>query len=227
MKILIVEDNYELSETVQNYMEQEGAVCTTAYSKSDAMEALGAFVYDLVVLDIMLPDGSGLDILTHIKKVMHETGVLVVSAKDSLDDKLDGLNLGADDYITKPFHLSELNARLKSIYRRRNFGGKNEIIFNEISINVDTFEVQVLEKSLVLTKKEYELLIYFLANKDRALTKQSIAEHLWGDHVDLYDSFDFIYQHIKNLRRKITAAGSRDYITTIYGVGYRFNTSVS
>jgi len=150
--------------------------------------------------------------------------VLIISAKDSLDDKLVGLDLGADDYITKPFHLSELNARAKAVYRRKNFNNKKILECREILVDLDACEVKVSEKPVELTKKEYEILIYFISNQNRVITKQSIAEHLWGDQADFYDSFDFVYQHIKNLRKKIIHAGGGDYITTIYGMGYKFNT---
>ncbi|WP_020526681.1 response regulator transcription factor [Flexithrix dorotheae] len=226
MKILIVEDNKDLSENIFNYLSKEGNSCTQVFSQSEAIDAIVSFPYEIVILDIMLPDGNGLDVLQSLKAEQKDSGVLIISAKNSLDDKLKGLDYGADDYITKPFHLPELNARLKAIYRRRHFDGSNEIIFNEIKINTDTFEVFVNDTNLILTRKEYELLIYFLANKNRVLTKQSIAEHLWGDHVDLYDSFDFVYQHIKNLRKKITQLDGRDYINTIYGMGYKFNTNI-
>ena len=223
MKVLIVEDNKELSDNVRQYLSREGYVCNAAFSYQEAVSNIEAYEYDIVVLDIMLPDGNGLDVLKKLKAAQQATGVLIISARDSLNDKLAGLDYGADDYLTKPFHLSELNARLKAVYRRRNFDGQQKIIFNEITIDPDKFEVTVNEEALVLTRKEHELLIYFLANKNRVLTKQSIAEHLWGDQVDLYDSFDFVYQHIKNLRKKITKAGGKDYLQNIYGMGYKFN----
>lgn len=223
MKILIVEDNKELSENVRDYLSREGYICNSAFTYNEAVNSISAFEYDMLVLDIMLPDGNGLEVLKDLKKVQPTTGVLIISARDKLDDRLSGLDYGADDYLTKPFHLSELNARLKAVYRRRNFEGQQRIIFNEISIDPDKFEVTIHDEPLILTRKELELLEYFLANKNRVLTKQSIAEHLWGDQVDLYDSFDFVYQHIKNLRKKITKAGGKDYLQNIYGMGYKFN----
>jgi DNA-binding response OmpR family regulator len=175
-----------------------------------------------VVLDIGLPDGSGLDLLKLLKQQRNQAGVLIISAKNSLDDKLIGLDLGADDYITKPFHLAELNARIKSILRRRNFEGNHEVIFQEIRVNTDTFDTLVNDQPVTLTQKEQELLLYFISNKNRVLTKESIAEHLWGDHMDMADSFDFIYTHIKNLRRKIAQKGGKNYLQTVYGIGYKF-----
>lgn len=227
MKILIVEDQKDLSDNIVQYLRREGTQAQQALDCEQALEALSGGSFDVVLLDIMLPDGNGLDVLRAVKYEYPQSGVLIISAKDALDDKLEGLDLGADDYLTKPFHLSELNARIKAIYRRRNFEGQDKIVFNEISIQPDTLEVLVNDDQLALTRKEYELLLYFMANKNRVLTKQAIAEYLWGSQLDLYDSFDFVYQHIKNLRKKITEAGGADYITTIYGLGYKFNTRKS
>lgn len=221
MKVLIVEDNPELASNMSGYLDQEGYVVEKVADLNSGMEKLYAFNYDVVVLDIMLPDGSGLDILKSIKHKSPEMGVLVISAKNSLEDRLKGLDLGADDYLSKPFHLAELNARLKAIYRRRSQSGSHLLLFNEISLDPENFEVKVNDHYIELTKKEYELLHYLVVNQNRLLTKQTIAEHLWGDYVDLGDSFDFVYQHIKNLRKKITSAGGGDYIKTIYGAGYK------
>ncbi len=226
MKILLVEDSRELSENISAYLTKEGYVCEQAFTYYEATDKLAVFRYDIVVLDIMLPDGNGLDVLHLIRDLEKQPGVLIISAKNALDDRIRGLDLGADDYLTKPFHLAELNARLKAIYRRRHFEGQQVIDFNEIRVNTDTLEVEVNGRLLNLTRKEYELLVFFLANKNRVLTKQTIAEHLWGDHMDFTDNFDFVYQHIKNLRKKLTAAGGEDYLTNVYGVGYRFNETV-
>lgn len=223
MKILIVEDEAELLGNILAYLDQGDIVCESAATYSAAEDKILSFPYDIVVLDIMLPDGNGIDLLRELKKHQPETGVLIISAKNALDDRLEGLELGADDYLTKPFHLSELNARLRAIYRRRKFQGYKEVQFHEIAVNTDTHDVMVHDNPLILTLKEYELLIFFIANKNRVLPKQTIAEHLWGDHVDLQDSFDYVYQHIKNLRKKITAAGGDDYIRTIYGLGYKWS----
>jgi DNA-binding response OmpR family regulator len=223
MKVLIVEDEVSLAESIENYLYQEGYRCELAYTFAKASEKVNLYNYDCVVVDIGLPDGSGLNIIKEIKKSKSNAGIIIISARNALDDKIDGLEIGADDYLTKPFHLSELNARIKSLIRRRSFNGSNEIIFNEITINPDNFEVFVNSQLLTLTKKEYDLLLYFLSNKNRVVTKESIAEHLWGDNMDLIDSYDFIYTHIKNLRRKMVEKGGNDYIQTIYGTGYKFN----
>lgn len=223
MKLLLVEDEKALLDNMLAYLNRGDIVCEAAATFREAQDKLLSFAYDIVVLDIMLPDGNGLQLLRLLKDAQPEAGVLIVSAKNALDDRVQGLELGADDYLTKPFHLPELNARLKAIYRRRKFQGHKAVQFNEISINTDTHDATVHDTTLTLTLKEYELLLFFIANKNRVLTKQTIAEHLWGDHVDLQDSFDFVYQHIKNLRKKITAAGGEDYIKTIYGLGYKMN----
>ncbi len=222
MKVLLVEDHVDLAKNMHTYLSKEGYVCEVSESVEKAMSKLGGFKYDVMVLDIMLPDGNGLDILRWVKQTDSEMGVLILSAKNSLQDKIDGLELGADDYLAKPFHLAELNARLKSIFRRRQLQGSSVIEYQGIQIDTEKHEVKVKEVLLDLTRKEYELLLYFLVNKNRVLTKQSIAEHLWGDYIDALDSFDFVYQHIKNLRKKITQAGGKDLIQTMYGSGYKF-----
>jgi len=223
MKILIVEDNYDLAENMSLYLKKEGHICETANNLMQAESKLAGFEYDIILLDIMLPDGHGLDLLKYIKSDPDlDTGLIIVSAKNALEDKIHGLDLGADDYLTKPFHLSELNARVKAIYRRRHLEGQQRVVFNEIEMDPDTKEVYVKGQLLNLTRKEYEMLLYFISNKNRVLTKQNIAEHLWGDHVDFLDSFDFVYQHIKNLRKKIMQAGGNDYLTNVYGMGYKF-----
>jgi len=223
MKILIIEDEPALNESILFYLKNEGFICETALNYSEASQKINDYDYDVIVVDIMLPDGSGLDIVRELKANYLDTGIIILSAKDSLDDKLLGLDLGADDYITKPFHLAELNSRIKSVIRRRKFNGNKEIIFNEIQIDPATAEVTVNAEIINLTKKEYDLLLFFISNKNRVLTKETIAEHLWGDNIDMIDSFDFIFTHIKNLRKKIVSNKGKDYIKTIYGMGYKFS----
>ena len=227
MKVLVIEDNKTIAHTIQEYLSGEGYICEVGFTYFEAENKLISFPYDCVVLDIMLPDGNGLDILRFIRAEKIETSVLIISAKNALDDKITWLDLGADDYLTKPFHLPELHARLKAIYRRKNLKGDTSITYQEISINTDTLEVLVNGSLLDLTKKEYDLLLYFLINKNRVLTRQSIAEHLWGDYTDNLANFDFVYQHVKNLRKKISAAGGKEYIGTVYGLGYKFDTSIA
>lgn len=223
MKVLIIEDNLELAENIQEFLMREGYVCELCYSHQEAQKKLISFAYDCIILDIMLPDGNGLNLLEFIKTEKIASSILIISAKNSLDDKVTGLELGADDYLTKPFHLPELHARLKAIYRRKNLKGDSTVSFKEISVNTDTMEARVNDQLLDLTKKEFNLLLYFLVNKNRVLTRQSIAEHLWGDYTDNLSNFDFVYQHVKNLRKKITAADGKEYIETVYGLGYKFN----
>ncbi len=221
MKVLLVEDQADLSANIKSYLEREGYVCETAESYSSAIEKVYGYEYDLISLDLMLPDGDGLDLLKTVKTKWPQVGVLIISAKNSLANRVEGLNLGADDYLSKPFHMAELNARLKAIYRRKNQQGENKIEFEGIEIDMDKHEAAVGEEILDLTRKEFDLLHYMVVNKNRLLTKQAIAEHLWGDYMDMADSFDFVYQHIKNLRKKITAAGGKDMIHTVYGTGYK------
>jgi len=225
MKILLIEDEKELSSTIQSYLTKGNYLCETALTYDSAMEKVHLYRYDCVIVDITLPDGNGLDIIQQLKKDHSETGIIIISAKNSLDDKIVGLDIGADDYLTKPFHLSELNARVKSIIRRRHFAGTNEIVMNEIRIVPEQMEVFIHNVEIELTKKEFDLLMFFLSNKNRVLTREAIAEHLWGEEIDLADSYDFIYTHIKNLRKKMVENNGRDYIRTIYGIGYKFVTS--
>ncbi len=222
MKILIIEDEPALRETIAGYFLKEGYVCEAAEDFHTAAEKVTLYEYDLVVLDISLPGGNGLDVLRQLKKIHPETGVLILSAKNSLDDKITGLDLGADDYLTKPFHLPELNARVKALLRRRFFKGSQSVVFEEIEIDPTNNVMQVHGKPVELTKKEYDLLLYFITNKNRVLTKAAIAEHLWGDYMDLADNFDLVYSHIKNLRKKIMQHGGNDYIKTVYGMGYKW-----
>lgn len=222
MKVLIVEDEMELLIAIGNYLTKENYICELAENFLKAEEKLAIYEYDIILLDITLPDGNGLDLLNLIKKRQVKSGVIIVSARNSVDDKISGLDLGADDYITKPFHLSELNSRIKAVIRRRQFDGSNQLIFNEITINTESKTVQVKASEISLTKKEYDLLLFFIVNKNRVLTKEAIAEHLWNDNIDLVNSFDFIYVHLNNIRKKIKNAGGTDYFKTIYGMGYKF-----
>lgn len=225
MKILLIEDELELLSSIRNYLEMEGYVVEVAMDFPQAVDKAAAYDYDCVLVDITLPRGNGLDIIKQLKHDKSKAGIIIISAKDSLSDKVSGLDLGADDYLSKPFHLFELNARIKALVRRKNFDGNNEIAVNEIKIATDSRQVFVNELEVILTTKEYELLIYFISNKNRVVSKGAVVEHLWGDNADRLDSYDFIYNHIKNLRKKLVEAGCRDYLQTIYGIGYNFKTS--
>lgn len=220
MKLLIIEDEEELSNSIVSYMKGEEYLCETAADFNTALSKIDQFDYDCILLDISLPGGSGLEILKELKANNKLDGVLIISAKNSLDDRVAGLRLGADDYLPKPFHLSELSARVASIIRRRTLAGSHILPFNEISINTDEKRATVNLKPLDLTRKEYEMLLYFVINKRKVISKNAIAEHLWGD--DTYGSMDFIYTHIKNLRKKLQDAGCGDYVQSVYGMGYRF-----
>jgi DNA-binding response OmpR family regulator len=225
MKVLIIEDERSLSDSIVEYLDGEGHLCEVVYTYEDAVEKIELYLYDCMVVDINLPDGSGLDLIRLIKKRAISVGIIVVSARNSLDNRIEGLEIGADHYLTKPFHLAELNAHLKSIHRRISFNGSNELILNEIKLIPDDYRAFVLDQELVLTRKEYELLLFLVSNKNRIITKAGLAEHLWGDHMDSADSYDFIYTHIKNLRRELLKKGCKDYIKTIYGLGYKFDLS--
>lgn len=221
MKLLLIEDEPELVADISGYLKNEGYVCESVLSFNDAYLKIKLYEYDCIIVDITLPDGSGLDLITKMKKMAINSGILIISAKNSIGDKIKGLELGADDYLTKPFHLAEMNARIKSILRRRKFGGDNTIKFGSITVNTNKHEVVINNNSLELTKKEYEILLYLISNKEKILTKESIAEHIWGDQADAFDNLDFVYSQIKNLRRKITDSGGNDCIKSVYGIGYK------
>jgi DNA-binding response OmpR family regulator len=226
MKLLVVEDEIDLLRSIQAYLESENFICDTAKDYMEGSDKIATYQYDCVIIDITLPNGSGLDLVKELKQEYPETGIIIISAKNSLDDKIKGLDHGSDDYLTKPFHLSELNARVKALIRRRNFSGADIIQCSEnISIDLQTNKVMVKNQEIILTQKEYQLLVYLVSGKNKVYTKEAIAEHLWGSNMDQSDSFAFIYTHIKNLRRKIVDAGSPDPIKTVYGIGYKFDPS--
>lgn len=223
MRILLVEDEKELASSIASYLKTNEKIdCEIAATLDRAIEQCELYDFDCFLVDIGLPDGSGLDLIKKIKEKNNKAGIIIISARDSLDDRIDGLNIGADDYLVKPFHFSELNARIYSLIRRLKLDGSSRLDINEISIDPQSREVKINNIVLVLTKSEYNLLFYLITNKNHVLSKTSIAEHLAGDYVDVMDSLDFVYLHIKNLRKKMIKAGCEDYIKTIYGVGYKF-----
>ena len=226
MKILVIEDETVLCETIVSYLEEEGYRCEQAGTLELGIEKVNLYEYDCMLVDIGLPDGSGLALIKELKMNHPETGIIIISAKNSLDDRISGLDLGADDYLTKPFHLPELNSRIKSLLRRRKFEGKQALVMDKITILPDSRLVMVNSEPLQLTKKEFDLLMFFVSNRGRVLTKEAIAEHLWGDFADSADSFDFVYSHIKNLRRKLAEKTNTDYFHNVYGSGYVFKTEV-
>lgn len=222
MKILIIEDEQEIAQSIATYFKTNGIQCETAENYALALNKIENYDYDCILLDLMLPDGNGFDILRELKNKNKTEGVIIISAKETLDTRIEGFNLGADDFLTKPFHLSELLVRLQALIRRKNFQGNNTIVFNEISIDILSKTVTVNNKKLDLTKKEIDLLLFLIGNNNKVLSKGAIAEHLSGDMADMLDNHDFIYAHIKNLKKKLHAAGSGDYIKTIYGLGYKW-----
>lgn len=222
MKILLIEDEKALVKSIAAYLKQENYTCETAEDFASAREKIESYDYDCILLDINLPDGNGLQLLEALKAMDRTDGVIIISAKNALDDRIKGLNLGADDYISKPFHLSELSARIASVIRRRKFGGQKTLSAHEITIDPEAKTVQIHGKPVELSWKEYDLLAYFITNKNRVISKNAIAEHLAGEKANTYASLDVVYAHIKNLKRKIQAAGGEDYIESIYGMGYKF-----
>lgn len=222
MKILIIEDEKELSKNICSYLNDRHYSCETAYDFYSAIEKIESFEYSCIILDITLPDGNGLQLLQELRRNKSADGVLIVSAKTSVDDKVKGLQTGADDYLAKPFHLSELCARVAAIIRRKSFDGNNILMLDDLTLNLETRSVEVDEKPVALTRKEYELLLYFISNKNRVVTKDAIIEHLWGDEYDSTGQYDFLYSHIKNLRKKLTEHNNNDHIKAVYGMGYKF-----
>ena len=189
---------------------------------AEAMRKIEVFDYDCILLDITLPDGNGLKILEALKKENKQDGVIIISAKNSLDDKIRGLKIGADDYLTKPFHLSELTARMYSLIRRRRFNNSNIVRQGELEIDLLAKTVSVNSTLVTLTRKEFDLLIYFIGNKNRVISKSTLAEHLSGDFADMLDNHDFVYAHVKNLKKKLNEAGCEQFLKTVYGTGYKW-----
>jgi DNA-binding response OmpR family regulator len=222
MKILIIEDETELAQDMVRYLTYEHYRCEWASDYHSAMEKIYAYEYDCILLDLMLPGGDGLSILEELKKQNKQDGVIIISAKNSIEDKVKGLKLGADDYLAKPFHQAELAARVESLIRRRQFDGNNIFVHNELSIDINAKIVTVYNKTINLTKKEFDLLLFFIGNKNRVLSKSALAEHLSGDFADMFDNHDFVYAHVKNLKRKLKESGYGEYIKTIYGTGYKW-----
>jgi len=225
MKVLLIEDEPELRRSVLAYLHDQGFVLEVAKDFPEAVEKTGMFTYDAVLVDITLPKGSGLDVVKELRKRSPGTGIIIISAKGSLDDKVKGLELGADDYLAKPFHLPELVARLHALIRRKQFKGHQAIELDELLIVPDDKLVEVNGQRVELTAMQFDLLLFLVANKDRVLSRTAIVEHVWGDHAEAMDHHDFLYTHMKNLRKKLTEHGWEDRIKTVYGVGYRYSTT--
>ena len=223
MKILIVEDEQDLRETIRTSLLKEKFVVETAADYFSALDKINDYDYDCILLDIMLPGGSGLDLLRELKHLRRTDSVLIISAKDSLDDKVDGLDLGADDYLTKPFHLAELNARIKSLIRRRQAQGDMSVAVGNLLLYPDKRQAEVGGAPLQLNRKEFDLLYYFVVNANRVINKMSLAESVWGDNIDQADSLDFIYSQVKNLRKKLKQANASVELKAVYGFGYKLS----
>lgn len=221
MKILIVEDEPSLRELIQISLEKERYVAEVAQDYNSALRKIEDYDYDCILLDIMLPDGNGLSLLEKIKEMHKRENVIIISAKDSVEDKIQGLELGADDYLPKPFHLAELHARIKSVIRRQHHNGEIDIQLGNIRIIPDKFQIYIGEKEIELNRKEYDILLYFVNRPGRLINKSTLTESVWGDHIDQVDNFDFIYAQIKNLRKKLKDAGATAEIKAVYGFGYK------
>jgi DNA-binding response OmpR family regulator len=222
MKLLLIEDEKELALSIQKYLTDKDFVCEWVNNAKAAIDKISIYDYDCILLDLMLPDGNGFEILKELKGQNKTEGIIIISAKETLETRIEGFNLGADDYLTKPFHLSELLVRVQALIRRKNFKGSNIVSFNEIHIDILSKAVKVNNNKIDITKKEIDLLLYLIGNENRVLSKSAIAEHLSGDMADMLDNHDFVYAHIKNLKKKLNDAGSGDYIKSVYGLGYKW-----
>jgi len=221
MKLLIIEDEKELAESIMAYFRQEDYTCESAWGYKEALSKIEDWDFDCIILDITLPDGSGLRLLQDLKEDKKSDGVIIISAKNSITDRIHGLKLGADDYLVKPFHLSELAARVTAIIRRKRHDGNNIVTFGEIKVDTMIKEVSVRDKQVELTRKEYQLLLYLISNQGKVIPRNAILDHLWSEEMGYGASFDFIYTHIKNLRKKLQQQGCPDYIRSVYGIGYK------
>ena len=221
MKILVVEDEIKLQETIIEFLEKEKIIVESATNFSEAIDKITSFDYDCILLDMMLPDGDGMDVLRELKNLQKKTSVIILSAKDSVDDKVEGLLVGADDYLGKPFHFAELLARIKVAMRKNQQHGEEIISFKNLSIYPEDRRVSVNNEEIKLNRKEYDLLYYFMLRPERVFQKTMLAESVWGDHTEMADNLDFIYSQIKNLRKKLKEANSEADLQAVYGVGYK------
>ena len=226
MRILLVEDDNLIGDGIEAALKHQGFSVDWFTDGPTAHNALSSANYDAAVLDLTLPGMDGLEILQSWRKQGKAIPVLILTARTSIAQRVEGLNLGADDYLPKPFYLPELNARIKALIRRNNFGGVDTIVINEITLYPEERKVLINNAPVNLTAKEFDLLVYFIANKNRVVQKNALVEHLWGDNADQFDNFDFIYNHVKNLRKKLLAANCHDYLQSIYGIGNNFTTEL-
>lgn len=222
MKILVIEDEKELSQNIVSYLSSDNYLCEQAYDFETALEKISLYSYDCILLDLNLPGGNGMKILDEIKTRDIDSGVIIISARGSLDDRIEGLKTGADDYLAKPFSLSELSIRIYALMRRRKFSHNNIMKTGDVEVDLLAKTVSVNGAEITLTKSEYELLLFLIGNNNRVVSKNAIAEHLSGDMADMLDSHNFVYAHIKNLKAKLNQTGCRSNIKTIYGTGYQW-----
>lgn len=222
MKLLIIEDDTSLREIMQRALQGEGYIVESAATYFDACDKIAGYSYDCIMLDIMLPDGNGLKLLEQIKKIGNESRVIIISARDSLDDKITGLDLGADDYLAKPFYMAELSARIKSVMRRGSGAVNNTMTAGNITLDLGSRRINIDGKDVPLLKKEFDILLYFMQRPGHIVDKAVLAEAVWGDHIDMVDNFQFVYAQIKNLRKKLSEAGASINIKAVYGFGYKF-----
>ncbi len=222
MNVLIIEDELDLADSMAVFLQTQGYHCEIVGRQSDAVDRCIDKSYEVVILDLNLPDGNGLEFLKWIMKDESDTVVLIVSARNSLDDRLKGLDLGADDYITKPFHMAELNSRINALLRRKFKNAGDTLAYEELEMDIQSLNIKVNGKKMDLTSKEFDLLRFFMINKNKVVTKKSVASHLWKDNINIDDNYELIYTYIKTLRKKITELGGNDYLKSVYGVGYKF-----
>ena len=222
MKLLIVEDDHSLREIMHRALTGEGYVVEIASTYFDACDKIAGYSYDCILLDIMLPDGNGLRLLEQIKALDKDDRVIIISARDSLDDKIEGLDLGADDYLPKPFYMAELSARIKSVMRRGAGAVNRTMSAGNIVLDLQSRQVTIDGNAVALLKKEFDILLYFMQRPDHIVDKAVLAESVWGDHIDMVDNFQFVYAQIKNLRKKLADAGASMNIKAVYGFGYKF-----
>jgi len=225
MKIHITEDNPKLLAEIRKALLSADFMCDASSGFEHAIEKIMLYSYDVFLVDVNLPDGSGLDLIAKIRENHPQSGIIIVSARDAVHQKIEGLDMGADDYIAKPFDMAELVARVRAVFRRKKLDGNSTIKYGMLEVETKKREVTIKGQLIDLTRSEYDILLFFLANPSRVITREAIAEHIWGDNMDMADSYDFIYSHIKNLRKKLVGAGTADPLKSVYGVGYKLNTA--
>ena len=222
INILLVEDEMELAVSTIRFLKENNFNCTHKSTIKLALKEIKNNSFHAALLDLGLPDGDGLSLIKEIKNKNQETGVIIVSAKDMLNKKVEALELGADDYLTKPFFFPELNARIKSLVRRLNMEENKKITLNELTLFPEEMKVLVHNKVVDLTSKEFSLLLYFFSNQNRVLSKTILGEFMSSNYANYGFSDDLVYTHIKNLKKKLASSDCAEYIKNVYGIGYKF-----